>query len=280
MDYEAEKILKCPKCGKYTLEIIKTKSSGKLNLVCSHCKSEYIYSSKNADKENYKGISLISNNKKKNIIYMLSALFIIILTAFILFMLLNKSETKSELKKENIVAKTEQKEDINKDSTIKKKQIKEQNISSIVEKEPRVKHSSDKNKAIETTVPKSAIKIFDTSYIKVRSSHRNSEDPSFRWFYNRKTITLEREPGQRVFISGGPEGTEKWAVDNEIRINDKRITGTKKSPERIGMIPENIKVEPYEITDLIPPGKEIELDIRLTDYGILWGNTAVYVVVK
>lgn len=124
------------------------------------------------------------------------------------------------------------------------------------------------------------IKVFDYCSIKIRSSHKDNEDLSFRWFYRSRVIIINREKNQRVFICGGSKGKINWAVDNAVFINDQEIKGCKSRMTVRGPIPEEKKLKPYEITHLIASNQDIKLEIKLADYGILWGNTDIYLVIK
>lgn len=122
-------------------------------------------------------------------------------------------------------------------------------------------------------------KVFDSSLVKVRKSSPDYSDRSRRWFFKRNTITISRSEEQRVYIAGDATGKRKWAVDDEITINGRRVKGVSDELSVVGYIPESKQVQPLDITELVPPGKDTVLDIRLVDYGIFWGNTPVYVVI-
>ena len=124
------------------------------------------------------------------------------------------------------------------------------------------------------------IKIFDLSYIKVRRTYPDSSDESHRWFFGKTTVTISRSREQRVIIAGDRTGDRSWAVDDEILINWKKFKGSRAPMEQIGLIPSEKKVPPLDITNLVPAGRDVTLDIRLTDYGVFWGNTALFVVIK
>jgi len=124
-----------------------------------------------------------------------------------------------------------------------------------------------------------AYKIFEYSSLKVRSSSPHTSDHSHRWYFNRKDITISREESQQVFIAGDPNGKRNWAVDDELQINGERIKGCSEVGNKQGNIPHSIRIKPLDITHLIPSNQETKLDIRLVDYGIFWGNTALYIVV-
>lgn len=132
---------------------------------------------------------------------------------------------------------------------------------------------------INNKMEPTAHKIFDSSGMKVRNSYPDSSDQSHRWFFKRKAITIKRSKAQRVYIAGDPTGKSKWAVDDEISINGKSIKGCSGEMTTTGYIPESKQVLPYDITHLIPSDREIVLDVRLVDYGILWGNTSIFIVI-
>jgi serine/threonine protein kinase len=122
-------------------------------------------------------------------------------------------------------------------------------------------------------------KIFDYSGIKPRSSSPNHSDPSLRWFFKRRTVTIKRSKTQRVYIAGDSTGKAKWAVDDEIIINGERIKGFSQEMTQIGYIPESKCLPPCDITHLVSTDRKTILDIRLVDYGVFWGNTSLYLVI-
>ena len=124
-----------------------------------------------------------------------------------------------------------------------------------------------------------AYKLFDPSGFKIRSSSPDSSDPSRRWYFARKNITIKRSEDQRVVIAGDPTGKHRWAVDDEILINGEIIKGYRDEITAQGTIPESQQMPPVDITHLVPSNREARLDIRLVDYGIFWGNTSLYIVV-
>ncbi len=132
----------------------------------------------------------------------------------------------------------------------------------------------------ESTIEPTSTKIFDLSYMKVRRTYPDNSDPSHRWFFNKRTVVIKRSSEQRVFIAGDDRGRRGWAVDDEIRINGQRVKGFSEEITEIGFIPPAAKIPPHDITALVPAGVEVTLDIRLVDYGIFWGNTTIYIVVK
>jgi len=129
------------------------------------------------------------------------------------------------------------------------------------------------------TVPRSFI-LFENGYIKVRSSHRENESPAHRWYFNQNRVTVTRQSGQKVWLAGGPDGKTPWAVDNAIWINGEIIDGCRERMEKIGVIPREKLKPPEDITRLVPAGEPVDLDCRLIDYGIFWGNSSLYIVIR
>ena len=167
----------------------------------------------------------------------------------------------------------------NKDlKTEKSEPVKEKSLS--MEITPKQEAAKPQTALQENTIKPTSTKIYDLSYMKVRRSYPNSSDPSHRWFFNKRTVVIKRSSEQRVFIAGDERGRRAWAVDDEIRINGQRIKGFSEEITEIGVIPHSAKVPPHDITALVPVGGEVTLDIRLVDYGIFWGNTPIYIVVK
>jgi len=122
-------------------------------------------------------------------------------------------------------------------------------------------------------------KIFDDTGIKVRSSSPDRSDRSLRWNFKRKTVTITRSKTQRVYIAGDPTGKTKWAVDDEIIVNGERIKGSSEEMTQPGYIPGSKCLPPCDITHLVSADRETVLDIKLVDYGALWGNTSLYIVI-
>ena len=125
------------------------------------------------------------------------------------------------------------------------------------------------------------LKVFDSSSIKVRASAPDKNDPSHRWCYLRNKVTVRRSPDQSVYIAGDSAGNKKWGVDDKLIINRKVFEGlSHEYKKQSGTLPDSSKWPPLDITDLIPPDREISLNIELVDYGITWSNTEIYLVVK
>lgn len=125
-----------------------------------------------------------------------------------------------------------------------------------------------------------AFKIASSTIIKIRSRFPDKSAPQYRWYFQRTSIRISRSDSQRVYIAGDNSGTMKWAVDDVIIINNKVITGCTEPMSDTGEIPNSRKLPPYDITDLVRPNRSITLNIKFADYGILWGNTDVYIVVR
>ncbi|MCP5048992.1 MAG: hypothetical protein GY940_17615 [bacterium] len=124
-------------------------------------------------------------------------------------------------------------------------------------------------------------KVFSLSTIKVRTSSPDVVDQSNRWNFLKKEVSVKRSGSQRVYVAGDPSGTRKWAVDDQLIINGKVYEGlTGDYTQKSGLLPENVKCRPLDITDLVPPGRETVLKISLADHGKLWANTDIYLIVK
>lgn len=167
-----------------------------------------------------------------------------------------------------------------KSSAIQEKKVPAREKSLDMELTPRQPSSKPQTIPQETAIKPTSTRVFDLSYMKVRSSYPDSAGPTHRWFFKKLTVTVKRSSEQRVYIAGDQKGRSPWCVDDEIRINGQRIKGFSEEITEIGVIPRAAKVPPHDITALVPSGVEVSLDIRLVDYGIFWGNTAIYIVVK
>jgi len=186
--------------------------------------------------------------------------------------------TKQQSKPEQIPLSSVVPEKSNNIVEMKQKPVKEKSLS--MEITPQRAATKSRATTQEKTIPSSSNKVFDLSYMKVRRTYPTSSDPSHRWFFKKQVITIKRSSEQLVFIAGDDRGRRSWTVDDEIRINGQRIKGFSEEITEIGVIPHSVKVPPHDITALVPAGVEVTLDIRLVDYGIFWGNTAIYIVVK
>ncbi|MCP4147259.1 MAG: hypothetical protein GY757_05865, partial [bacterium] len=127
----------------------------------------------------------------------------------------------------------------------------------------------------------SSYKVSDANILKVRKSAPDAVSAAFRWRFQRKIITLKRVDSQRVFVAGNSSGLAKWAVDDQLVINGKRYNGLSGSYNKhSGNLPQRVMLSPIDITNLVPANKSIPLRIELVDHGKLWGNTALFIVVK
>ncbi len=136
--------------------------------------------------------------------------------------------------------------------------------------------------ADNTRVEPRSYKISESPGIRIRKSYPDRSDRSNRWYFSRATITIKRSPQQRVYLAGDRTGKRKWGVDDEVYINGERIKGLAQEGGELtgeGYIPDAKQLPPYEITHLVPANRKTVLDIRLTDYGIFWGNTSLYIVI-
>jgi hypothetical protein len=125
-----------------------------------------------------------------------------------------------------------------------------------------------------------AVKVFSGSTLKVRSTSPDREGESHRWFFLAKEITIRRNADQRVFVAGNATGTQKWGVDNQLVINGRTFKGiTVPYDSNLRILPETSMCMPLDITSLVPPDRAVRLKVQLADYGILWGNTDIYIVV-
>lgn len=122
--------------------------------------------------------------------------------------------------------------------------------------------------------------IFKPTLVKVRSRFPDTSDSRNRWYFKRFKLTVKRAASQRVYIAGGPDGKKKWAVDDVIIINGKRIDGCKEKMDTTGAIPHSKRLPPLDITHMVKPDRNVQLNLKLADYGEYWGNTAIYIVIK
>ncbi len=177
---------------------------------------------------------------------------------------------------------------------VKQKEVKKTNLEKPVIKETakangethpieieavKVARLQDEPKTDSPGIEPISYKIFDDSGVRVRSSYPDLSDRSQRWNFKRKTITIKRSKTQRVYIAGDPSGKTKWAVDDEIIINGEKIKGLSEEITEPGYIPGSKCLPPCDITHLVSADRKTVLDIRLVDYGILWGNTSLYIVI-
>jgi len=133
----------------------------------------------------------------------------------------------------------------------------------------------------QNRLPQAPIFVFQAGMIKKRSSAPDAESPAHRWCFVKKEITVKRESHQKVFVTGNAAGTKNWGVDDQLVINGKRFDGLSQPYNEIaGPLPDSSKCDPLDITDLVPPDREISLLVELVDHGIQWANTDIYVVVK
>ena len=144
-----------------------------------------------------------------------------------------------------------------------------------------VKTKKEKETPLNITGTTTPVKVFPATHLKQRSSYPDSESPENRWCFLRKDVMVKREPEQRVYLAGNSTATQKWAVDDQLIINGKTFTSLaapyNPSP---GTLPEEVKCDPLDITEMVPPGRAVQLKIRLMDHGIYWGNTDIYIVIK
>jgi hypothetical protein len=173
------------------------------------------------------------------------------------------------------------KDDANRAENLEKKPEEKQEEKQEVKKESPPP-AAIQNAAQNENVISGSIKVFSQAYAKVRSSARDNVGQANEWKYARKTLSIRREANQRVFLAGDAGGLRKWAVDDEISINGKSftgVTGDDYTPES-SLIPDGVKVMPIDITDLVPAGQGVQLNIILSDHGKYWGNTDIYIVIK
>ncbi len=123
--------------------------------------------------------------------------------------------------------------------------------------------------------------VKSASYLKVRSSSPTEESEKSRWSFTKKYFDVVRKDGEIVLISGGKDGLKGWNVDSELVVNNKVFKGKSFTKDyAYKMIPESSLIPPLDITNIIPANKKVRLKIELVDYGILWGNTDIYLVIK
>jgi len=119
------------------------------------------------------------------------------------------------------------------------------------------------------------------SNLKIRMSSPEKESPKSRWKFFVKNFNIQRSEDDIVLISGDKTGSKSWNVDAELVINNKVFRGysfTKDYSSKY--IPKEFLQKPINITNMIPPNKSVNIKVQLVDYGILWGNTDLYLVIK
>ncbi len=127
----------------------------------------------------------------------------------------------------------------------------------------------------------SPAKIFSENTIKVRTSAPDVVGAEHRWCFVKKKVKVKRQSHERVYVAGDITGTKMWAVDDQLTINRETFPGLSRPFERkSGLLPEEAKHPPLDITDLVPPDRETTLYIELVDHGKFWANTDIYIVVK
>ncbi len=125
------------------------------------------------------------------------------------------------------------------------------------------------------------IKIISGSIIKIRSSAPDSEDRMNRWRFFKTTVSVRRTEAQRVFVAGDAAGIKKWGVDDQLIIKGQSYQGLTNTFSTAGvMMPDDVKCAPLDITNLVPVGQQVRLNVELLDHGKLWGNSDIYIVVK
>jgi len=126
------------------------------------------------------------------------------------------------------------------------------------------------------------IKIFDARDITPREGpKRYSASKSYRKIFNNAKHTIQRQSNQRIFIAGGSTGTENWGVDDAIEINGQSFQGiTEAYTNSSGPLPSFVYQKPIEITHLIPANQNFDLFFQLADYGVTYGNSPIYIIIK
>lgn len=124
-------------------------------------------------------------------------------------------------------------------------------------------------------------KIASATIIKIRNSAPDTEGGASRWVYYKTMVVVQRQEGQRVYVAGDVSGSKRWGVDNLLRIKGEVFEGTTSPVTKAGVwLPEEIKIAPIDITELVPAGKPVRLPVELIDNGKMWGNTDIYIVIK
>ncbi len=309
---------RCPKCRSFSIQnqnyLENNKTSLKNKFFCSNCNHKFsskveksIPEEKIPEKpiqeetifENKNPVEKTYNNKR----YLTFAVFSIILTITVFAFVINQKKPKNlkgdNLKKginaEQIVNidqnKANQTNTVQTNDDQKKPLITNQQKDLSESKRPdtediEIKKSNidkvkiQKFEAMPKLTNRTSIKAINLNYLRVRKSHALESDPAFRWKFKTETITIRRENNQKVYIAGNSSGTKKWMVDDALYINGKKFQGWEIEPENIGVIPHECRRKPLDITNMVPPEKDINLNIKLIDYGKFWGNTSIYVVVK
>jgi len=125
-----------------------------------------------------------------------------------------------------------------------------------------------------------AIKVFNGNILKIRSSAPDKVSAANRWCFLSKEVAVQRGPNQRVILAGDRSGKNRWAVDDQLIINGKLFNGIAVEYDaEPGMLPESAKLQPLDLTSMVPPQKKITLKLELTDHGKMWGNTDIYILV-
>jgi len=272
-----EKFTRCPGCRSFSLKRSDPDETGKKAglfsdtiFVCNNCGNRYALKGntlketagllpEREQKTKKEPRKLKSKTTRRIAVFLL--LFLGLLAVVITLQLQTRKQDEQQI--EPAQPQVEKKEEV------KKEERKEEKPEAEVPEVPTTSNSSEPT----------AYKIFDLSWLKVRRSSPGFSKESLRWYFSRRRITVKRAKTQRVYIAGDPAGKKKWAVDDEIVIDGQRIKGFSREMTKVGYIPESSQLPPHDITHLVPANRDTVLDIKLADYGVVWGNTSLYIVI-
>ncbi len=293
IQYAIEKFTRCPRCRSFSLKGLNQDEtdmtpgglSGSI-FVCNNCGNQYalqgnslkeitnLVPERKQETKTKEPVKVESKTISRAAVFLVPILCLIIVGVILLSNPWNQGREQIEAPQLQLQSKVEKKTTpVKAMEVVNKNERKGENLAAAV-----IKEIEEANEEPQRIGPISH-KIFDTSWLKVRKTSPGYSDKSFRWYFKRKTITIKRSKTQRVYIAGDPTGKKKWAVDDEIIINGERIKSFSREMTKIGYIPESTQVPPYDITPLVPADRETVLDIRLVDYGVVWGNTSLYIVI-
>ena len=150
----------------------------------------------------------------------------------------------------------------------------------MVKKNP-LKNDLNSNKLNNSNQTNKSYLIKVASSLKIRMSSPDKETPEKKWNFSVKNFNIKRKNDDVVLISGDKTGNKPWNVDAELVINNKIFKGYSFTKDyAYKNIPEKFLQKPIDITNMIPPNKMVNVKVQLVDYGILWGNTDLYLVIK
>ena len=302
--YAIEKFTRCVNCRSFSLKSETGGIPGRLRgsiFVCRNCGTRYVFqgnaleeidhfiSERKPEPKEKEPVRMKRNTPRKTAAFLFAFLALVVLGMIFLLHPWNRDPEPTAPSSPGVEKKGipfEQKESVSKE---KKKEVnlvpavitgeEQEESEETLRIDPPDETVEPDNQALDNTGEGSSHKIFDFSGLKVRRSSPDFSDKSRQWNFSRKRLTIQRSKTQRVMIAGDPTGKSRWAVDDDIIINGERIKGVSGEMTEPGTIPHSKRILPYDITYLVPADRETVLDIRLVDYGIVWGNTSLYIVI-